>query len=145
MSHRTVVPVFAALLLWSSAGVGAEEVVVYKSPSCGCCKLWVDHLRANGFSVKARDVADIMPYKAANGVPPALGSCHTATVGGYTIEGHVPAGDIKRLLAERPKVAGLAVPGMPIGSPGMEQGAHKQRYEVLSFDRTGRIAVYARH
>ncbi len=145
MSHRTVVPVFAALLLWSSAGVGAEEVVVYKSPSCGCCKLWVDHLRANGFSVKARDVADIMPYKAANGVPPALGSCHTATVGGYTIEGHAPAGDIKRLLAERPKVAGLAVPGMPIGSPGMEQGAHKQRYEVLSFDRSGNTAVYARH
>lgn len=123
----------------------AAEVVVYKSPTCGCCNQWIEHLQANGFTVKARNVADIMPYKSANGVPPALGSCHTAKVDGYVIEGHVPAADIKRLLKERPKVLGLAVPGMPVGSPGMEQGSHKERYDVLTFDKAGNTSVYARH
>jgi len=123
----------------------ATEVVVYKSPTCGCCKEWVKHMQANGFSVTSHDVANIMPYKTVNGVPATLGSCHTAKVGGYVIEGHVPASDIKRLLKERPAVAGLAVPGMPVGSPGMEQGGHKDRYDVLTFDRQGNTNVYARH
>ena len=123
----------------------ATEVVVYKSPTCGCCKEWVKHLQANGFSVKAHDVPDIMPYKTANGVPATLGSCHTAKVGGYVIEGHVPANDIKRLLKERPPVSGLAVPGMPSGSPGMEQGGHKDRYDVLTFDKQGKTGVYTRY
>ena len=123
----------------------AAEVNVYKSPTCGCCKEWVKHLQANGFSVKAHDVPDVSQYKVANGVPVTLGSCHTATVGGYVIEGHVPASDVKRLLKERPPVRGLAVPGMPIGSPGMEQGGHKQRYDVLTFDKQGKTSVYSRY
>lgn len=133
------------LLTGFAPGAQAAEVVVYKSPTCGCCNQWIEHLQANGFTVKAQNVADIMPYKSANGVPPALGSCHTAKVDGYVIEGHVPAADIKRLLKERPKVLGLAVPGMPIGSPGMEQGSHKERYDVLTFDQNGKTSVYARH
>ncbi len=133
------------LCLGFSAPVRAAEITVYKSATCGCCKEWVKHLEANGFSVKALDVPDLVPYKTANGVPITLGSCHTAKVGGYVIEGHVPASDIKRLLKERPAVSGLAVPGMPIGSPGMEQGNHKERYEVLTFDKQGKTSVYARH
>lgn len=123
----------------------ATEVVVYKSPTCGCCKEWVKHMQANGFSVTAHDVANSMPYKTANGVPLTLASCHTAKVGGYVVEGHVPANDIKRLLNDRPPVIGLAVPGMPNGSPGMEQGGHKDRYDVLTFDKQGNTTVYARH
>lgn len=128
-----------------SPSVMAAELTVYKSPTCGCCKKWIEHLQANGFSVKAIDTKDLVKYKLANGVPHALGSCHTATVSGYVIEGHVPASDIKRLLKERPAVLGLAVPGMPIGSPGMEQGAHKDKYEVLTFDKQGQTTVYAQH
>ena len=123
----------------------ATEITVYKSPTCGCCKEWVKHLQANGFSVKAHDVADITVHKTANGVPAKLASCHTAKVDGYVIEGHVPASDIKRLLKERPAVSGLAVPGMPVGSPGMEHGEHKDRYEVLTFDKQGKTGVYARY
>ncbi len=135
---------FSLLLALVSAPALAAEVTVYKSPTCGCCKAWVKHLQANGFTVTAKDVPDVEPYKQANGVPPTLGSCHTARVNGYTIEGHVPAADIQRLLKERPKVRGLAVPGMPAGSPGME-GLFTQRYDVLTFDQDGRTAVYARH
>jgi hypothetical protein len=105
----------------------------------------VDHLRENGFSVKTQDVTDISPYKVRAGITPALASCHTAFVDGYAIEGHVPADDIKRLLKERPKVQGLTVPGMPAGSPGMEQGLHKDKYEVLIFDKSGKTGVYSRH
>lgn len=123
----------------------ATEVVVYKSPTCGCCKAWVKHMQANGFSVTAHDVPDVAKYKTEFGLPFALGSCHTAKVGGYVIEGHVPANDIKRLLKERPPVVGLAVPGMPVGSPGMEQGSHKDRYEVLTFDKQGKTGTYARY
>jgi len=132
------------LLTGGVAAAGATAVTVYKSPTCGCCKNWVAHLRANGFSVKAVDVADVTSYKLANGISPALASCHTALVDGYVIEGHVPAQDIKRLLRERPKIVGLAAPGMPSGSPGMEQG-YKDAYDVVSFDKSGRVSVYARH
>lgn len=122
-----------------------QTVTVYKSPTCGCCGEWVKHLRSNGFKVEAHDVADLDPIKQKLGVRPELASCHTATVGGYTIEGHVPAADIKRLLAERPKKAkGLAVPGMPIGSPGMETGP-PQPYATLLFDAAGGTRVFARH
>lgn len=135
---------FSLLLALVSAPALAAEITVYKSPTCGCCKEWVKHLQANGFKVTAKDVPDVTPYKEVNGVPPTLGACHTARVNGYTIEGHVPAADIQRLLKERPKVRGLAVPGMPTGSPGME-GAYKERYETLAFDKDGRSTVYARH
>ena len=100
--------------------------------------------RANGFTVKTYEVSDVTPYKIRHGITPELASCHTALVDGYVLEGHVPAGDIRRLLKEHPRVQGLAVPGMPGGSPGMEQG-NNDRYEVLSFDKAGEIKVYSRH
>ena len=120
-----------------------ETVTVYKSPTCGCCTEWVAHLRANGFKVEAHDMNDVSPIRRRYGVPGALASCHTALVGGYAIEGHVPAADIKRLLRERPKVIGLSVPGMVAGSPGMEQGT-AQPYETLAFDANG-YRTFARH
>ena len=132
------------LFLFFSAPALAVEVVVYKDANCGCCKKWVAHLEANGFTVKAHNVKDLLARKTAHGVPPRLYACHTARVGGYVVEGHVPAVDIKRLLAERPKVRGLAVPGMPAGSPGME-GPRPERYNVLSFGKDGQTAVYASH
>jgi hypothetical protein len=134
-----------ALCVGLSAPAFATEVVVYKSAACGCCKEWVKHMQANGFSVTSHDVDDVVRYKTANGVPLALGSCHTAKVDGYVIEGHVPASDIKRLLKERPPVRGLAVPDMPSGSPGMEQGGPRDRYDVLTFDKQGNTTVYSRH
>ncbi len=122
----------------------APAITVYKSPTCGCCGKWIDHLKANGFRVTTRDVADVNPYKQQYGVPRHLASCHTAVVEGYVIEGHVPADVVRRLLAERPKFSGVAVPGMPIGSPGMEQGTRKDPYDVVAFDREGRVTVYER-
>lgn len=121
---------------------GAPLIDVYKSASCGCCGDWIKHLRANGFEVRAHDVPDSSPYRARYSVPERLGSCHTAVVAGYAIEGHVPAHDIKRLLAARPKATGLAVPGMPAGSPGME-GPKSDAYDVLLFDANGRTQVFA--
>ncbi|HJQ10391.1 MAG TPA: DUF411 domain-containing protein [Gemmatimonadaceae bacterium] len=117
-------------------------ITVYKDPNCGCCKNWIQHLIQHGYRVDAKDTPDMAQIKNTMGVPGALHSCHTAVVNGYLIEGHVPAADIDRLLASRPKVKGLAVPGMPMGSPGME-GAMKQRYQVLSFDKNGKTAVFA--
>jgi hypothetical protein len=119
------------------------KVSVYKSPACGCCGEWVKHMRANGFRVETHEVADVAPFRLRYGVPDALGSCHTAVVGGYAIEGHVPASDIQRLLREQPSVRGLAVPGMVPGSPGMEQGP-AQPYATLAFDARG-SRVFARH
>lgn len=118
-------------------------ITVYKTPTCGCCTDWVDHLRENGFSVVAHDLDDLSPIKAELGIRRELASCHTAVVDGYVVEGHVPADLIARLLTERPAVTGIAVPGMPIGSPGME-GPYSQRYDVLTFDRDGRTTVFAR-
>jgi hypothetical protein len=119
----------------------AAEVTVYKSPTCGCCSKWVEHLRANGFTVTAVDVADMGEVKANLGISAPLVACHTAVVDGYVIEGHVPAQAIQRLLNERPQVAGLAVPGMPMGSPGME-GPNPQHYDVLTFDSAGQTTVF---
>jgi hypothetical protein len=139
------VVVAAALAIFFTVGSSASmEVAVYKSPTCGCCTGWVEHMRRNGFSVKEYNVDNVMPIKARNGVPTRLASCHTALVGGYAIEGHVPAEDVQRLLREHPQIKGLAVPGMVMGSPGME-GPRKDRYQVLSFDKDGHTAVYARH
>jgi hypothetical protein len=121
----------------------APAMVVYKDPNCGCCKLWVDHVKAAGFAVSVRDSSDVASVKKRQGVPPRLYSCHTAIVGGYVVEGHVPADLVQRLLKEKPKLVGLAVPGMPAGSPGMEQGS-KEPYEVLTFDAAGKTTVYAK-
>lgn len=122
----------------------ALVMTVYKSPTCGCCTAWVDHVRLNGFRVVAIDTNDVDTVKRRYGVAPEHSSCHTAIVGGYVVEGHVPAEDIRRLLAQRPPVSGLAVPGMPMGSPGME-GAYKQAYEVLTFTRGAGSTVFAKH
>jgi hypothetical protein len=138
--------VLAASLLAPGGMLRAEPraVTVYKTSTCGCCSRWVDHFRAEGFPVVAHDVADLDAMKAQQGVPLGLRSCHTALVEGYVVEGHVPAPVVERLLRERPRVSGLAVPGMPVGSPGME-GGRPEPYEVLAFDAGGRVAVYSRH
>ena len=118
--------------------------MVYKSPTCGCCEKWVEHMKANGFRVVVHDTADVTPVKQRAGVTPQLASCHTAFIGGYAIEGHVPAEDVRRLLRDRPDVAGLAAPGMPNGSPGME-GMGRDPYDVVAFKRDGGTAVFASH
>lgn len=120
----------------------STTVTVYKSPTCGCCKEWEKHMRESGFTVVSHDTPDMNAVKQEHGITQDIGSCHTATVGGYVLEGHVPAADVKRLLAERPAVAGLAVPGMPMGSPGME-GIYKDKYNVVAFDRAGGRSVFA--
>jgi hypothetical protein len=123
------------------------KVTVYKTSTCGCCRLWVDHMKANGFDVQAMDVsaADVRAISKAAGLKDEGTSCHTAKIGAYTVEGHVPAGDIKRMLAEKPAIAGIAAPGMPLGSPGMEQGNAKDPYDVIAFKKDGTSTVYAKH
>lgn len=154
MNPRLFLAIAAAALFMPSgvhAQAGKSEprlnpaVTVFKDPNCGCCKEWVEHLRKHAFRVTAKDTGDVASIKRSGRVPSHLVSCHTAFVGGYVIEGHVPAEDIKRLLREKPKVAGLAVAGMPIGSPGMEVGDRKDRYEVIAFNRDGSTQVFARH
>ena len=117
-------------------------IKVYKDPNCGCCKAWIEHLEQNGFKVEVIDMPELSSVKAKYGVKRELQACHTAVVGDYTVEGHVPADLILKMLKEKPAIAGLAVPGMPMGSPGME-GATKERYDILTFDRAGRTTVYA--
>jgi len=122
------------------------SVNVVKSRSCGCCGLWVDHLRSHDFAVTTQDVDDVSPFKQQAGITPALASCHTAFIDGYVIEGHVPADDIRRLLQERPDAIGLTVPGMPVGSPGMEvEGRAADAYDVLLIHRDGSTSVFAHH
>ena len=133
-------------LLFSGYVAAQGEVIVYKSPTCGCCKKWIDHMEENGFKVKAVDMNNVTPKKIEFGITNATASCHTAVVEGYVIEGHVPASDVKRLLQEKPtNIRGLAVPGMPVGSPGMEQGGHKDPYAVVSIDKEGKTSIYSRH
>lgn len=148
------IPFLALAVPLTAAAVSASvhehrapvAVTVYKNAQCGCCKTWVEHLRRNGFDVTAKDVDDLAAIKKKLGVPPSLGSCHTAVVGAYVVEGHVPAADIRKLLAEKPKVAGIGVPGMPIGSPGMEvPGATADSYDVMAFAKDGKQRVFASH
>ena len=129
----------AATLASTASG---PKVTVYKTPSCGCCVKWVDHLKEHGFTVETMDMPDLSMVKHKYLVADSLESCHTAVVGDYVIEGHVPADVIQKLLKEKPAVLGLAVPGMPMGSPGME-GAIKEKYDILTFDRAGKTTVYA--
>lgn len=139
---------FAVLLALAVHAAGAEslpEVVMYKDPNCGCCGVWAERLEAEGFRVKTIPSADMESVKKRFAVPQRLTSCHTARVGNYVIEGHVPASAIKRLLREKPAVAGLSVPGMPLGSPGMEVPGKKDPYDVVSFDKAGKTAVYESH
>ncbi len=132
----------------SPAFTGAPPPVqaeVWKTPSCGCCKAWVEHLQANGFTVVANDVGDTSAMRSQLGMPAKLGSCHSARIGGYAIEGHVPAADIKRLLAEKLHAIGLSVPGMPIGSPGMEQGDLRDKFDVLLVLHGGETRIFQSH
>lgn len=135
----------AAAALPAAAAKPLPQVDVFKSPTCGCCGAWVDHLKAAGFPVRVTEVHDTTATRRRHGLPDRFGSCHTALVNGYVIEGHVPAADVKRLLAMKPAAIGLAVPGMPVGSPGMENGSARDAYDVLLIDRKGRDSVFARY
>lgn len=149
-SRRQVLAAIGGVL---AAGVGLRSqtksaaktpILVFKDPSCGCCSKWIDHMIANGFSAQVTD-GDMTPVKKRYQVPRALESCHTAAVGGYVIEGHVPASDVRRLLAEKPKdILGLTIPGMPASAPGMDVKPF-QPYEVLTFNVKGQTTVYAKH
>jgi hypothetical protein len=126
------------------ASAEPQTMQVYKSPTCGCCKKWVEHVRSKGYTVTVSDVPDVSPVKRELGVPSGASSCHTAFIGGYFVEGHVPVEDVDRLLREKPDIAGLAVPGMPIGSPGME-GPNPQAYSTLAVQKDGKLKVFADH
>ena len=119
------------------------RMVVHKTPSCGCCRNWVEMMQTAGFTVEVHDTDNVDPVKREHGLPGHLASCHTAIVDGYVVEGHVPAEVIARMLRERPQVAGIAVPGMPVGSPGMEvPGGRKDPYDIIAFTRDGQVSVY---
>ena len=121
----------------------ATPITVYKTPTCGCCGKWVEHMKQQGFAPKVTELTNLTAIKESTGVPQNLRSCHTSTIEGYAIEGHVPADVIRQLLKEKPKVAGIAVPGMPMGSPGMEQGGVKDKFNVVAFAADGTQKVYA--
>ncbi len=151
--RRSIVRAGLAACASAGLGVGASawaqaataRIEVWKSPSCGCCQDWVKHLQANGFQVAVNDTGNAAARKRL-GIPTQHGSCHTAAVGGYALEGHVPAREVRRLLAERPRAAGLAVPGMPIGSPGMEgEGDERDAFDVLLVKADGTSSVFARY
>jgi hypothetical protein len=126
----------------STPAAAGPVVMMYKTPTCGCCGLWADHMRENGFTVQEVIRADLAPIRKQYGVPGNMISCHTAVVDGYALEGHVPADVVARMLRERPAVAGIAVPGMPLGSPGMEQLGRWEPYEVFTFDGGAPRAIY---
>jgi hypothetical protein len=129
--------------VWMAAQTARPQMTVYKSATCGCCSKWVEHMQANGFDVKAINVDDIDKVKRERGVPAEAASCHTAIVNGYVVEGHVPADAVQKMLKEKPSIAGIAVPGMPMGSPGMEvPGGQKEAFNVVSFDKSGKTAIY---
>ncbi|MBU1326342.1 MAG: DUF411 domain-containing protein [Caulobacteraceae bacterium] len=124
----------------------SSELAVYKTPTCGCCTAWVDYMRSAGFEARITELPSLRSTRSTQGVPEALASCHTALIGGYVLEGHVPAEDVRRLLAERPNAVGLAVPAMPLGSPGMETpDGRREPYETLLILEGGGTRVFARH
>ena len=137
---------FMALFITTTTALAGElaGIEVWKNPNCGCCVKWIDHLRQNGFEVIAHNVASVDPVRARLGMPDRYASCHTAKVAGYVIEGHVPAADVKRLIEQRPKARGLAVPGMPVGSPGME-GHYSEPYQTLLIGLGDQATVFAEH
>ena len=132
------------VLMGLSFGLKANELVeieVYRSPTCGCCSKWIKHLQENDFAVKDFVTNDVQAIKDKYAVPGNMASCHTALVDGYVVEGHVPASDIMKLIKDKPKVIGISVPGMPVGTPGMDMGGRKDAYQVVSFDREGKVQV----
>lgn len=136
---------FAAGLMMLGSAAHAATLTVYKSASCGCCAKWVEHVQKHGFTVKTVNVDDVMAFKAKAGIPDKLASCHTTMVDGYVVEGHVPAADIKKLLATRPKAKGIAVAGMPMGAPGMEHGDHREPFKTVLIKADGSTATFASH
>jgi len=136
---------FATTLLALQAAAAPIPIEVFKTPTCGCCSKWVAHLKENGFAPTVTDVPSTAEFRRKYGVPDKLMSCHTGVVAGYTVEGHVPAVDILRLLKQKPKSKGLAVPGMPMGSPGMEQGGRRDAYSVLVFDEKGEAKEFQKY
>lgn len=149
MKRRTVLTSFAAAAAALALPVAAKEslpqVQVFKNPSCGCCGAWVDHMKAAGFAVNVTEVDDTAVARRKYGLPDRFGSCHTAVVAGYVVEGHVPAKDVKKLLAMKPVAVGLAVPGMPVGLPGMEMGSRRDPYQVLLVAKDGRERVFSNY
>jgi hypothetical protein len=142
MKRRTFLGVlFAGTFVATGARAAAPSIDVYKEAACGCCGKWSEHLRTHGFTVRVNELPTLDAFRARAGVPAALASCHTALIGGYVIEGHVPAADILKLLAERPKGCGLAVPGMPVTAPGMDL-PHGPAYAVLLFQADGTTRIY---
>ncbi|MCR5872778.1 DUF411 domain-containing protein [Phenylobacterium sp. J426] len=147
LSRRRLCLAGAALLAAGPAVAAPREITVYKTPWCGCCKGWITHLTRAGFRAKTVEVEDLAPIRQKHGIPFRLSSCHTGEIAGYFVEGHVPIADVQRLLRERPKALGLTVPGMPLGSPGMESrdGAREAYETLLVLDRKGTTRVFARH
>jgi hypothetical protein len=150
MPLRSLMLVVATVVMMATPAIaetGTPPIDVWKSATCQCCGNWVKHLETNGFAVTVNGAtpSTLAALKRQAGIPEKLASCHTAKIDGYVIEGHVPAPDIKRLVAERPDAIGLTVPGMPVGSPGMEQGAEFEPYDVLLIKKDGTTEVFARH
>ena len=146
MNRRQLLALIPALLISRTARAQSAKIHIYKDASCGCCSVWVTHLEKAGFTASVTNADNMAAIKDTYGVPAALRSCHTGVVNGYVIEGHVPAADIQRVLKERPAVAGLAVPGMPVGSPGMEvPGMRPQAFDVMAFEKGGASRVFASH
>jgi hypothetical protein len=136
-------PVIAAQTAAQKAAPAAQPIVVYKTATCGCCGKWVDHLKAAGFAPTVNTVQTMDETPMRKRIPATLRSCHTATLEGYLVEGHVPADVIRKLLKEKPRVEGIAVPGMPAGSPGMES-SNPEPYDIVAFDATGKTSVFAK-
>jgi hypothetical protein len=146
MQRRDALTGLALLPLWPALQArAAVPIHIFKNPSCDCCAGWVKHIESSGFAVKVTETDDTTVVRQRLGMPERFGSCHTATVDGYVLEGHVPAADIQRLLRQRPAAIGLAVPAMPVGSPGMEYGDRRDAYDVLLVGRGGDATVFAHY
>jgi len=143
--RKTLFTSLAVVAMFVGTAAHAATMTVYKSPACGCCAKWVEHVEKHGFTVKTVPTDDMAAVKTKAGVPDTLRSCHTTIVGGYVVEGHVPAADIKRLLAQKPRAKGIAVAGMPMGAPGMEYGDHRQPFATMLIGKDGKASVFARH
>ena len=144
-TRRTIIASLAALALPPAAQASAATPVFYRNPGCGCCLAWTERMAAAGLPVLMEDRADLAGLSAELGIPPGLEGCHVGEIGGYVISGHVPPGDVMRLLSEKPQARGLLVPGMPVGSPGMEMGDRIERYDVLLLAADGTTSVFATH
>lgn len=147
IDRRTMIGLLAAAIPAAACANPARsaELKIYKSPSCGCCGAWVDHVEASGLSTAVHEMEDVTPVAKKLGVPDAMRSCHTAVIDGYFVEGHVPATDIRKLLRERPRARGIAVPGMPIGSPGMEQSGRRDAFDTMLVLRDGSTRAFVKH